>query len=122
MRVAVESWIDGCIGEGVAAARAHDAAERSQDPVARAAQRRISRDEARHAKLGWSILEWAIGSGGNVVRDALADLRDVEVDPGGGESGLERYGCLDTGSIRRASDRATAQCRYRIETMLQMAV
>ncbi len=65
LRLAVESWEDGCLGEGLAAERAR----RSRGPV----NARIARDEQRHADLAWSVLAWALAEGGRPVRDAVAE-------------------------------------------------
>jgi hypothetical protein len=119
LRLAAESWVDGCLGEGVAAARAESAARSALDPVARAAKRRIARDEARHAELGWSVLEWAMHRGGSVVRDALASLRDAEIAAESGEPDLRRYGRLDSGQIRRTRHDVAARCRHRLENTLE---
>jgi hypothetical protein len=40
-------------------------------------QRRIARDEFRHAALGLGVLRWALRQGGAPVADAVASLRDV---------------------------------------------
>jgi hypothetical protein len=64
-RLAVESWQDGCLGEGLAA----DRARRSRGPV----NALIARDEQRHADLAWSVLAWALAEGGRPVRDAVAE-------------------------------------------------
>jgi hypothetical protein len=63
-RLAVESWEDGCLGEGLAA----DRARRSRGPV----NAMIARDEQRHADLAWSVLAWAMAEGKSPVRDAVA--------------------------------------------------
>jgi hypothetical protein len=80
-RLAVESWVDGCIAEGAAASRARFAAEHATDRSAAATQSTIARDEARHAELGWRVLAWTIAQGGDDVADAVRDLRDMEVVP-----------------------------------------
>lgn len=78
VRLAVESWLDGCLAEGVAARRAHAASLTATDPEVRAAQRRIARDEERHADLGWRVLTWALETGGTEVADAVLRHRDAE--------------------------------------------
>jgi hypothetical protein len=65
LRLAVESWQDGCLGEGLAAERAR----RSRGPV----NALIARDEQRHADLAWSVLAWSLAEGGRPVRDAVAE-------------------------------------------------
>jgi hypothetical protein len=57
--VAAESWQDGVIGEGRAAADAAHEARRTDDPVTRAVLERIAVDEARHAALAADVLRWA---------------------------------------------------------------
>jgi hypothetical protein len=64
-RLAVESWQDGCLGEGLAAERAR----RSRGPI----NGLIARDEQRHADLAWGVLAWSLAEGGSPVRDAVAE-------------------------------------------------
>lgn len=84
-RLAVESWIDGCVSEGAAAARARWAATHATDGTSSRLQRAIARDEARHAALGWDVLRWAMGRGGDRTAEAVASLRDVAPPPVGRE-------------------------------------
>jgi len=51
---------EGCIAETLAAAEVSEAHEQARDPGVRHALRRIARDEARHAELGWRFLGWAL--------------------------------------------------------------
>lgn len=74
LRMALEAWMDGCIGEGAAAERARRGSRAASDPAARAAQAAIAEDEARHADLGWSVLRYCLASGGSEVSDALAEV------------------------------------------------
>lgn len=69
-QIAVDALVEGCIGEGAAAARAHVAADRARGPVA-AVLRTIAEDETRHGALAWAIVRWA------VLRDSslACDLR-----------------------------------------------
>jgi hypothetical protein len=76
VRLATESWLDGCVGEGAAAARAQVAARRG-DGLLRRTHRRIERDERSHAALGWGVLSWALEVGGAQVRDAVRSARGV---------------------------------------------
>lgn len=68
LRLARESWSDGCLAEGAAAAHAAATAQRASDPETRAVLARIARDEQRHAELAWEILAWALDTGGDAVR------------------------------------------------------
>lgn len=73
-----ETIEDGCLGETIAAAEAHEAAQCAEDPVVRAALLGIAEDEVRHAELAWKILRFALQAGGAevaaVVRTARAAL------------------------------------------------
>lgn len=81
-RLAVESWADGLLGEGAAAVRAERGLRHASDGPARRAQAVIARDEAKHADLAGSVLDFCLQSGGKEVRDAVAarvSLFDQEV-------------------------------------------
>ncbi|MDJ0643761.1 MAG: hypothetical protein QNJ15_13185 [Erythrobacter sp.] len=52
--------LDGCIGEGVATRQAEFGAARSGSPEAKGFWKTVAREEARHAELAWSFLEWAV--------------------------------------------------------------
>lgn len=71
-RLAIESWLDGCLNEGIAAAQAAASARLATDPSVRRTQRLIARDEAGHAELAWDVLEWAMREGPPAVRDRVA--------------------------------------------------
>jgi hypothetical protein len=118
VRLATESWLDGCIAEGVAAAHAACAAEHATDREARAAQRRIARDEQRHADLAWAILEWASERGGDAVRERVHALRDVEcveASAGLAPDGLERHGRLGAAVLDRVTREHVAESRRRLD-------
>ena len=85
VRLAVESWLDGCLGEGRAALEAEEAARRAHDPAARRIQGMIAQDEARHAELAWQVVDWALARGGRRVQGALRAERAT-----GGASDGER--------------------------------
>jgi hypothetical protein len=72
LRLALESWHDGCLGEGAAAVRAKRALAGTAGSAAAKALAVIARDEARHAELGWRVLAYCLAEGGRNVRDALA--------------------------------------------------
>jgi hypothetical protein len=79
VRLAVESYLDGCIGEAWAARRAGDGARNARDPETRALRRRIAREESAHAELGWQLIDFAIARGGSRVAEALRAVRDAGV-------------------------------------------
>ena len=58
--VAVAAARDGCVGETVAAVEARASALAAVDPSVREVLLTISADEARHAALGWSMVQWAL--------------------------------------------------------------
>jgi len=118
IRLATESWLDGCLAEGAAAARAARAARLACDPVAKVVQQNIARDEARHAELGWNILKWTMRSGGADVRDAVSALAGTALTPGGDVDGCECYGRLGQPETRAVTERHFARSRDRLEQML----
>lgn len=72
--LAREAWVDGCLGEGIAAAQAERAGDECEDQTVGAVQATIGRDERRHAELGWRILTWAWRSGGATARDQIVKI------------------------------------------------
>jgi ADP-ribose pyrophosphatase YjhB (NUDIX family) len=76
-RLATETLIDGCLGEGLAAACAREAAEEASDPVLKAHLSAVARDESRHAELAWDVLAFCLSHGGTAVR--LATERALEL-------------------------------------------
>jgi hypothetical protein len=77
-RLATEALVDGCLGEGTAAACASVAQTRATDPAVRRALERVAREEASHAELSWAILAHcrriARAEVETAVREALASL------------------------------------------------
>ena len=71
-----EAWIDGCIGEGIAAAQAASAGAMAGGAEAEV-QRAIAADERRHAELAWAILDWTWREGGGRARDAIAEAAAI---------------------------------------------
>lgn len=59
-RLAQESWHDGCLGEGAAAAIAGAEASTTNDPALRRTQKIIQKDETGHASLSQDVLRWVI--------------------------------------------------------------
>ena len=119
VRLATESWLDGCLAEGMAAERALSASRRAIEGGAKTAQRVIARDEARHAELGWNILRWATHVGDDDARDAVRTLRNAEIPAAVGDhAGVDRYGCLGVRQINEIADRHTAKSRRRLDAWL----
>jgi hypothetical protein len=76
VRVAIDTFIEGCVGETVAAACVRRAASEAHDPELGRLLARIADDEADHAALAWQTLAWAIDQGGQSVRQALRAVAD----------------------------------------------
>ena len=113
--LARESLVDGCIGEGVAAECARRSAELASDPSARAVWTEIARDEARHAELGWAIVEWALERDGEAIRGELRRLMEHLAPPAGGEARIDlEQGWLDAAAERDAWLEVVAGVRARL--------
>lgn len=90
VRLAVESWVDGCLGEGKAALGAAREAERAPQAEMRALQETIARDEARHAELAWDVLAWTMATGGDDVRHAVHAVREATpTEPTGARTDMD---------------------------------
>ncbi|MDI1451136.1 hypothetical protein [Polyangium sp. 6x1] len=72
-KLALESFWDGCVGEGAAAAEARRALRDTTDAPTRAALSVIARDEQGHADLSERIVAFCLSAGGKPVRDALME-------------------------------------------------
>ncbi|MCC7536877.1 MAG: hypothetical protein IT379_11715 [Deltaproteobacteria bacterium] len=121
VRLAVESWLDGCLGEGGAAAKAAHEAELAEDDGIRAMQRSIATEEASHAELGWDVMTWAMRAGGEEVREALWAIRDAEsVDAPSAidDVDLRVHGVLSADERRRVSGMASDVARSRLRALL----
>src|SRR5690606_552694 len=59
-RLALESWLDGCLGEGLAAAKARENQRGERDSLLAEIYEHIARDEHRHAELGWDIVRFCL--------------------------------------------------------------
>jgi hypothetical protein len=72
--LACNTFLEGCVGETIAAIAARRAARRCEvDPI-RDALLEIAEDEARHAELAWATVAWAVRTGGPDVAAALRAL------------------------------------------------
>jgi hypothetical protein len=71
----ITAFIEGCVGETVAAAEAKEAARFATDPAVATLLTAIAEDEARHAALAWRFVAWALRSSAPGVRTRiLAEL------------------------------------------------
>ncbi|WP_433926186.1 hypothetical protein AB3662_24990 [Sorangium cellulosum] len=129
VRMALEAWHDGCLGEGAAAARARRSLAGASDAGVRAALGEIARDEAQHAELGWRVLAYCLAEGGREVREAVGDaIAGPAPAPPGGHVELEgeRKETQAFGQLRRAQadaawDETWAAARRDGERMLVAA-
>lgn len=113
----VSTLREACVGEACGAAEAVWLAERSDEPVVRAALERIARDELHHAALGWDTVRWGLAlerdlspdEVRSIVLSAVADVvtaaddADIEDTPA-----LARYGLVPV-EERRAVYLAAAE-------------
>lgn len=73
---AADTFLEGCVGESIAALMAERAAAACSDETTAQVLDRIAQDEARHAALAWRTIAWALETGGGPVRRALRSARD----------------------------------------------
>lgn len=71
---------EGCVGETIAALVARAQLGRAEDPAARQALARIADDEERHAALAWRYVRWAIGVGGESVRQEVRRAFELAIE------------------------------------------
>ncbi|NUP04435.1 MAG: ferritin-like domain-containing protein [Polyangiaceae bacterium] len=119
-RLALESWVDGCLGEGAAAGRAMGSARIADDPATRRAHARIARDEARHAELGWRILTWALATGGSETKDVVHDARRASIANQAEDAPpcVRRAGYLGSSRIESIHAKHERHARRRLDTVL----
>jgi hypothetical protein len=90
--VAVTTFLEGCIGETLAAVEARELALGAEEPVLRSTLGDIAEDEARHSLLAWRFLDWALERGGPTltaqVEDALRAALARATEPPAGDTGL----------------------------------
>lgn len=121
VRLAIESWLDGCVAEGRAAEHAARAAAAARDPEAKAALTTIARDEHRHSELGWSILQWAIERGGDEARAAVRGLRDCRASDSStaqAHEGLEAHGLLSEAALQTLAAEHFEASQRRLDAVL----
>lgn len=75
--LAVETFLEGCVGETIAALVAERSLTGATDEAVRATLRIIAEDESRHAALAWRTVAWALSHGGAPVGVALLQLLDA---------------------------------------------
>ena len=122
VRLAVESYLDGCIGEATAAAVAAREADLAGDADLARMQGTIARDEARHAELAWDILAWTLAVEPKTTRAALANLGATpsHAPAPGAEAGpnLERFGILDSSRVHAVASEQRVRAQARLASRL----
>lgn len=119
--LAIESLVDGCLSEGIAADLAACGAELATEPAIRDALAMIARDEATHAELAWDIVAWCIAIDGTRVKPALrAQALDAAAPrtPEGDPVELARYGMVDAETATRVARARCAEVRARLATLV----
>ena len=119
IRLAVESWLDGCLNEGGASARAAEAAYSAEKPSMRNVLSGVATDEARHAKLGWEVLQFAMQAGGAPVREAVAEYREEPIVFSRTlEAEAARFGQLSQSKIQAVNTVVAEAARQELESLL----
>jgi len=72
--LACTTFVEGCVGETIAALAALRAARGCEVPLVQSALAGIAEDETRHAELAWATLAFAVQRGGPEVAEALHHL------------------------------------------------
>lgn len=76
--LARESVIEGCVGEGLAAADARARFSSERSPLARRTLLQIARDEQRHAELALDVVKYCVARGGRGVRRAALEAAESQ--------------------------------------------
>lgn len=58
--VTLATFLEGCIGETIAALDAREGASAATDPFVRRVLSEVAADEERHAQLAWRFVDWAL--------------------------------------------------------------
>jgi hypothetical protein len=96
VRLACDTFLEGGVGETIAALAATRALASCRDPEVARVLRGIVADETRHAALAWQTIAWTIDRGGDPVRAAIRALAVPPVRaPGGRDPRLAAHGRLD---------------------------
>lgn len=109
-RLAVDTFIEGCVGETVAAVALRTAVEACDDAEMVRVVAAIAEDEERHAALAWRTLGWALEQGGTEVRSAVsaaaAAARPASSRPAARDPSLAPCGRLDPAATAEVERRA----------------
>jgi hypothetical protein len=81
--IALDNAVEGCVNETFGALLAAWQARSAADGEVRTTMRRIARDEARHAALGWDVMRWTntrLGSRGKKQAARAAERAFAQLD------------------------------------------
>lgn len=107
-QLAVEALVEGCIGEGSAAAWASLASNRAGPQFAQTL-RDIAGDELRHAALSWQVIGWALRRQPTLGPRLLAALETWVQDDASNAIVNERNGLAAMGVLSAAVERSAAR-------------
>lgn len=111
-RIAREALLDGCMREGLAAEIARLGAERARDPEVARVIRVQAKEEAQHAALGWSIVEWCLLRGGESLRCILLAALGEAALPRCDD--LPEHGHLGRAEVKPLFDQMRTRARERL--------
>lgn len=110
VQVAVDAFLEGCIGETTAALVAERGAAMATDRHAQDLLAGVAADEAEHAALAWRTVKWALEQGGAEVAGALrrtfADLPAATFDETPDHPHWNAYGRLTQAQAQAAASDA----------------
>ena len=119
-QLAIESLIEGCIGEGAAAVRAGMAAEHSDEETA-ATLRKIHDDEVQHAATSWAMVRWALDRDPTLIpqlRHALSAYEVAAPETATPTAAMRRLGVYDSRQAARQSATFIAEVVWPVFEML----
>ncbi|MBX3225961.1 MAG: ferritin-like domain-containing protein [Labilithrix sp.] len=105
--IAFETFVDGCIGETIAAVEARAAAARAIEPSTRRALETIAEDEARHAELAWAAFAFAAPRTATFAARLEEVLQTRAIDADDESDDLADYGVLGARERRAIAETVT---------------
>ena len=98
--IVLNTVLEGCIGETVAAMEAREALVSTSNHAVRGVLEQIAHDEARHAELAWQFVQWAVAQHPHLAQKVQALVEGELCCPqqvSAGESWLRAHGILSEG-------------------------
>jgi hypothetical protein len=123
-RLAVESLVDGCLAEGIAADVAALGAQLATEPAIRDALGMIARDEENHAELAWTVVAWCLEQRPDLSRALAATHLDASAPdvPSGDETTFARYGIVGARDTTRLAVTRCDAVRARLDAMVDASL